>query len=243
TSSPGGPSRNACSATAWPACSCSVASLIPAANAAASSARIWATETIFTLRWGRNRRLWLRWRTYLWTRARPAIVGPHRIGNSAWFGAPGFFDRLDHDARRRQSARFFGQSATERLHELVVDLLATVLGQQLPHFDNVVFIAPALIGPLLEHVGPARRSTGPTNTWWTTHAHTWSAHPRTRGSWTHRSRWPRATRTQGTIAGCVYPAGWWCKLRLELARLTPTTASSTAWTTGAAARAAPRIAP
>ena len=41
-------SRNTSSATAWPARCCSAASVLPAANAAPSSARISATETIFT---------------------------------------------------------------------------------------------------------------------------------------------------------------------------------------------------
>src|SRR5260370_3414956 len=155
TRSPGLSSLETSWATACPARSCSAASLIPAANAAASSARIWATETIFTLHGRGNGWLcWLRRRAHLRPRARSTIVRAHGIGDAAWLGALGHFDRLDHDVRRRQRARFFGQSATECFHEPVVDLLAAVLGQQLTHLENVVFIPPTLIGPLLHPFPP-----------------------------------------------------------------------------------------
>jgi hypothetical protein len=157
----------------------------------------------------------------------------------------GFFDRLDHDARRRQGTRFFGQSATERFHELVVDLLAAVLSQQLAHFDNVVFVAAALIRPLLEHVGPARRPTWPAYTWWAPHTHARGTHAWPCRSRTHRSTGrPRAHWSARTIGARVYAAGWRRELGLELAGLTPTAATRTAaaWTAEAATGPAARIA-
>jgi hypothetical protein len=201
-------------------------------------------ETIFTRLYlgGRgNRGFLLGWRTYRRARARPPIVGAHGIGNSPWVGTSGFSDGLNHNARRRQGTGFFGQPATERLHELVVNLLAAVLSQELPHLDDVVFITAALLSALLEHVRAVWRTPGAANTWRTSHAHAWSAHSRTRRALTHWSGWPRAARAHRTITGrCT--ACWWRKLELELAGLTPTatsrtTRATTAATAGAAALA------
>src|SRR5207244_10809039 len=71
-----------------------------------------------------------------------------------------------------------------------------VLGQQLPHLDDVVFIAPALIGALLEHVGPAGRTDRPARPWRATHAHARSAHAWSCRTRTHRStgRYRKSTR-------------------------------------------------
>src|SRR5712691_8479089 len=144
--------RKTSSATAWPARCCSAASELPAAKAAASSARIWATETIFTAspellyaglrgllrrRRGRHRGL-LRWRAaHRRPRAPLAVVRPYGIANLARVRALGLLDRLDHDVRRRQRTRLFGQATAERLHELVVDLLTAELAQQAAHLGDV----------------------------------------------------------------------------------------------------------
>jgi hypothetical protein len=105
------------------------------------------------------------------------------------------FDRFDDDARGWQCARFFGQAAAERLHELVVDLLTGHLSQQAAHLDDVVLIAATLLGTLLEHRRAARRSAGTTHrrTTRSRRTHAWSRRTRTHrpgrswAAWAHRS--------------------------------------------------------
>ena len=168
--------------------------------------------------------------------ARSAIVRAHGVGDSARLGALGLFDRLDHDARGRQGACFFGQSATERFHELVVDLLAAVLSQQLPHLDDVVFVAPTLIGALLHHVGATRWTAWAANAWRATHAHARGTHARTRRARAHRTGRTWATRAKRTVCARVDTSRRCRKLWFELARLPPTAAAGT--TTACAAEAA-----
>lgn len=218
---------------------------MPSANAAASSARIWATETIFTarsLRWRGNRALLCRrlgWLTHGWPRAGAAIVRPHGIGNSARVSALGLFDGIDDDARRWQSARFLGQSSTERFHEGLVDFLPAVLSQQRAHLQNVVFVAAALVSTLLKHVGTAWRAarTADANTWRPANAGRTQTRPH-RWSRTHRPCWTWTARTKGPVAAWR-TAGRRCKLGLELAW---TAASPTSGTTRTAAATTTRAA-
>ena len=161
-------------------------------------------------------------------RSRSAVVRSHRVSNLARIRALGLTNRVDDDVRRRQRPSLFGQTAAESLHELIVDLLAAELAQQATHFGDVLLVAAALFGALLQHRGAAWR---PPLTWWSTSSrgpHTWTRWPRSSGPWRARS----ARRAGGSVSG------WRTgnrrrKLGLELASsATPTTArrSASTWT-------------
>ena len=109
----------------------------------------------------------------------------------------GFADRFDDDVRRRQRASFFGQAPTEGLHELIVDLLAAVFGQQASHLRDVLFLAATLFRALLQHGGAAGRSTLLTER----STRSWRAHARARRAPSRRPCWSRsARRTRWSIA-------------------------------------------
>jgi len=146
-------------------------------------------------------------------------VGPHRVTDLAWFCAARFTDCLDHDVRRRQRASLFGETATERLHEVVVDFLAADLSQQAPHLGDVLLVTPPLLSPLLEH-GRAAGRTAWTDAWRTARSrrtHTWARRARS-----HRTLWARPTRTSWPIHRRT-AWHWRRKLRLELASPATTT--------------------
>jgi len=119
-------------------------------------------------------------------------VGAHSVADLAWIRAARLFDRIDDDVWRRQRACLFGQTATERLHELIVDFLSAEFGQELPHFGNVLVVTSPLLGSLLEHVGAARRAA-----WANTGRSTRSrrAHARSRWSGSHGTQRAWAART------------------------------------------------
>jgi hypothetical protein len=165
-----------------------------------------------------------------WPLTRPAIVSAHGIGDLARLDGLALLDGLDHDPRRGQRTRLFRQTATEVLHEGVVDLLAAVLAQQLTHLEDVVLVAAALVGTLLEHAGAVRRTHRATHrrTAWAR-----STHARPQRTWTHRTERTRATRTHRSIADSS-TTRWWRELGLEFARSTSATttrARATDWPT------------
>ena len=164
---------------------------------------------------------------------------PYGVADLARVGAPGFFDRLDHDVGRRQGTGFFGQTTAERFHELVVDLLAAELRQQLAHLGDVLFVAPPLLSPLLEHRRATGRPTGAAHrrTTRARRAHAWS-----RRAWSQWTAWPRAARaTRWPLDG--WPGGWCSELWLGLTTAASTTACAGATTTRATPFTADLFAP
>jgi hypothetical protein len=150
-------------------------------------------------------------------------VRPHGIADLARIRALRLTDRLDDDVRRWQRARFFGEPATERFHELVVDFLAAEFSQQTTHFRDVLFVTPPLLGALLQHRGAGRR---PARTWRsarTRRTHAWAS--RTRTHWTLRPR-PAWCATWSLASSATWH--WSSELGLEL---TPTTSSARTWAT------------
>jgi hypothetical protein len=85
----------------------------------------------------------------------------HRIANFPRVCALCLFDGSNHDARRGQCSRLFGQGAAERLHCRVVHILTTQLAQEPTHLGNLLLVPPPLLGALLQHLGPSRDTRWP----------------------------------------------------------------------------------
>jgi len=160
----------------------------------------------------------LRGLRHLRPRPRLAVIGAHGVRDFARLGAVRFLDGVDHNARRGQRTRFLGQTATERLHEGVVDLLTGHLCEQGAHLEDVVLVAAALVSALLEHRGARRRPAGASQrrTTRSRGAHAW---PRRQS----RTHWPRWSRPAGTHRSADWRGATWRKLGLELGW--PTSAS------------------